>query len=116
MDDSRNQASGLTRATDGREDHAAHGDVQRGRSRGDSAAAVTMVEGLRAFMTVTYVPLVGVAARLTTTTETWLLELNTGSSALDHCWAMIDVLRVVSTGARASESATTTLTVPRVRH
>lgn len=41
-----------------------------------------------------------------TTTPTWLLELDSGGSAKDHCWAMIDVLRVLSSGAEAAEFAT----------
>jgi hypothetical protein len=76
------------------------------------AAEIVLVRGLRAVLTVTYVPLVGNVALLDTTSAVWILELDTGSSAQDHCWAMIDVLRILSFGAPAAQSATAS---PRLR-
>jgi hypothetical protein len=71
-----------------------------------SAAAHVMVTGLRAMITVNFVPLAGNVAQLDTTSPLWLLELDSGSSTADHCWAMIDVLRV--RGVRADEAAIAT--------
>lgn len=70
-----------------------------------AAAALVLVTGLRTMLTVAYVPLVGNVAQLDTTTPSWLLELDCGSSTEDHCWAMIDVLRVLSFGAEAAQFA-----------
>lgn len=70
-----------------------------------SAAARVLVRGLRSVITVTYVALAGNVAQLDTTSPVWLLELDSGSSAADHCWAMIDVLRVLSEGVDAATSA-----------
>jgi hypothetical protein len=71
-----------------------------------------MVIGLRTMITVNFVPLAGNVAQLDTTSPLWLLELDTGSSTADHCWAMIDVLRVLSYGVDAAEFARAT---PRLR-
>jgi hypothetical protein len=70
-----------------------------------SAAARALVEGLRTIITVTYAPLTGNVAQLDTTTAEWLLELDTGSPPEDHCWAMIDVLLVLSCGPQRAEFA-----------
>jgi hypothetical protein len=72
-----------------------------------SAGARALVTSLRTVLTVTFVPLAGNVARLDTTTPDWLLELDSGSSADDHCWAMIDVLRILSFGVEGAEYAQT---------
>jgi hypothetical protein len=74
---------------------------------GAAAAARALVKRLRPVVAVTFVPLGGSVARLDTTTPQWLLELDSDSPVWDHCWAMIDVLRVVSRGASAARFATT---------
>jgi len=65
-----------------------------------------LVRGLRAVLTVSYTPLVGNVALLDTTAAAWTLELDTGSSAEDHCWAMLDLLKVLSFGVQAADFAT----------
>jgi hypothetical protein len=77
-----------------------------------SAAARVLLTSLRCVLTVSFVPLGGNVARLDTSTEHWLLELDSGSSADDHCWAMIDVLRILSFGVEGAEFARQT---PRLR-
>ncbi len=77
-----------------------------------SAAALVLAAGLRTMLTVSFVPLGGNVALLDTTTPAWLLEVDSGSSAEDQCWAMLDVLRVVSFGAQAAEFAQA---APRLR-
>ncbi len=70
-----------------------------------SAAALALVERLNSMLTVTYVPLRGNVARLDTTTPAWLLEVDSDSSTEDQWWALIDVLRVLSSGADAAQYA-----------
>lgn len=70
-----------------------------------SAAARVLLTSLRTVLTVSFAPLGGNVAQLDTTTADWLLELDSGSSADDHCWAMIDVLRILSDGVGAATSA-----------
>jgi hypothetical protein len=70
-----------------------------------SAAAHVMVAGLRTMITVNFVALPDNVAQLDTTSPLWLLELDSGSSTVDQCWAMIDVLRVLSHGVDAAEFA-----------
>jgi hypothetical protein len=70
-----------------------------------TTSAQVLVEGLRSVLAVSYVPLTGLVAVLDTTTPTWVLNLDSGSSADDHCWALLDVLRVLAFGADAAESA-----------
>lgn len=77
-----------------------------------SAAANVMVAGLRTMITVNFVALTSNVAQLDTTSPLWLLELDSGSSTADHCWAMIDVLRVLSHGVEAAEFARA---MPRLR-
>ena len=77
-----------------------------------SAAALALVEGLSSMLTVTYTPLTGNVAQLDTTTAVWLLELDSGSPPEDQCWAMIDVLLVLSLGPRRAEFAQA---IPRLR-
>jgi hypothetical protein len=77
-----------------------------------SSAARVLVTSLRTVLTVSFVPLAGNVAQLDTTTPDWLLELDSGSSAEDQCWAMIDVLRVLSFGVEGAEFARET---PRLR-
>lgn len=45
-------------------------------------------------------------ARLDTTGPEWVLYLDTDSPAEDHCWAMLDVLRIVTLGPHAAPSTT----------
>jgi hypothetical protein len=70
-----------------------------------SAAAQALVEGLRSMLTVTYAPLTANVAQLDTTSAVWLLELDSGSPPEDQCWAMIDVLLVLSLGPQKAEFA-----------
>jgi hypothetical protein len=70
-----------------------------------SIAAHAMIEGLRSMITVTYAPLTGNVAQLDTTTPVWRLELDSDSPPEDQCWAMIDVLLVLSLGAQRAEFA-----------
>ena len=70
-----------------------------------SASAQVLVEGLRAVLAVSYVPLTGLVAVLDTTTPAWVLNLDSGSSADDQCWALLDVLRILAFGVAAAESA-----------
>ena len=53
-----------------------------------SASAHVLVDGLRSVLTVSYVPLTDLVAVLDTTSPAWVLSLDSGSSAEDHCWAM----------------------------
>ena len=71
-----------------------------------SASAHVLVEGLRSVLAVSYVPLAGLVAVLDTTTPAWVLNLDSGSSADDQCWALLDVLRVLAFGPDAAEWAT----------
>jgi hypothetical protein len=70
-----------------------------------STASRALITGLRATITVSYRPLTSVVARLDTTSTPWALHLDSGSPAQDHCWAMIDVLRILTLGVQAAESA-----------
>jgi len=70
-----------------------------------SASALVLVEGLRAVLAVSYVPLTGLVAVLDTTAPAWVLSLDSGSSAEDQCWALIDVLKVLALGVNAAEWA-----------
>ncbi len=77
-----------------------------------SAVALALIEGLNSMLTVTYVPLRGNVARLDTTNPVWVLEVDSESSPEDQCWALIDVLRVLSCGAQAAQFARAS---PRLR-
>ena len=70
-----------------------------------SASARVLVDSLRTVLAVSYVPLTDLVAVLDTTTPAWVLSLDSGSSAEDHCWALVDVLRVLASGVDAAESA-----------
>ncbi|MDT7741183.1 MAG: hypothetical protein QOE59_261 [Actinomycetota bacterium] len=70
-----------------------------------SASERVLVEGLRSVLAVSYVPLTGLVAVLDTTTSAWVLSLDSASSADDHCWALLDVLKILSSGVEAAESA-----------
>lgn len=65
-----------------------------------------LVKGLRSVLTVAYVPLHGVVAIMDTTAPVWALHLDSNSPTEDHCWAMIDVLKVLRLGPHAAEHAT----------
>jgi hypothetical protein len=71
-----------------------------------SATADILAGSLRTMISISYVPLARVVARLDTTRSTWVLTLDTDSPVEDHCWVMVDVLRVLSRGAHAAENAT----------
>jgi hypothetical protein len=77
-----------------------------------SASARELVDGLRTVIAVSYVPLTDLVAVLDTTMPAWVLSLDSGSSAEDHCWALFDVLRILTSGVDAAESARS---VPRLR-
>ncbi len=64
-----------------------------------------LIGSLPPTITVSYRRLTSVVARLDTTSTPWVLYLDTDSPAEDHCWAMIDVLRVLTLGVHAAESA-----------
>ena len=70
-----------------------------------TASARALVDGLRSVLAVSYVPLAGLVAVLDTTTTAWVLSLDSGSSAEDQCWALLDVLKVLSLGVDAAEGA-----------
>jgi hypothetical protein len=70
----------------------------RGPGRLDQDVASVLVEGLRAVLMVTFVPLDGVVAVLDTTAAPWALHLDADSPAEDHCWVMIEVLDVLRRG------------------
>ena len=70
-----------------------------------SASALVLVEGLRSVLAVSYVPLTGLVAVLDTTAPAWVLSLDSGSSAEDQCWALLDVLKVLTLGVDAAEWA-----------
>ena len=78
----------------------------------NSAAARALVTSLRTVLTVASCPWRGTSPDWTPPRPDWLLELDSGSSAEDQCWAMIDVLRVLSFGVEAAEFAHET---PRLR-
>lgn len=81
----------------------------RGRVLLSPEATLALVEGLRSVLTVTYVPLSGLVAVLDTTTSVWALHLDSDSPPEDHCWAMIDVLEVLSRGPDAAQHGTRAL-------
>ena len=70
-----------------------------------SAGALALLRSLRVLLTVSVQPLPLVVARLDTTATPWVLYLDSDSSDQDQCWAMIDVLRVLTLGLPAAESA-----------
>ena len=80
-----------------------------------SASAHVLVDGLRSVLTVSYVPLTDLVAVLDTTKPAWVLSLDSGSPAEDHCWAMRDVLKVLAFGVDAAESATSAPRLSLVR-
>ena len=80
-----------------------------------AAAADVLISGLRTILTVCFVPLIDSVARLDTTTATWVLYLDSDSPVQDHCWAMIDVLKILTLGVHAAESATHTPRLVLVR-
>lgn len=77
-----------------------------------TSAAHALVSSLRTLLTVSYEPLPDVVARLDTTSTPWVLYLDSDSPVQDHCWAMIDVLRIFTIGLHAAEYAIPT---PRLR-
>jgi hypothetical protein len=64
-----------------------------------------LLRSLRVLLTVSVRPLALVVARLDTTTTPWVLHLDSDSSDQDQCWAMTDVLRVLTLGPPAAEAA-----------
>ncbi len=80
-----------------------------------SASALVLVEGLRSVLAVSYVPLSGLVAVLDTTAPAWVLSLDSGSSAEDQCWALLDVLKVLTLGVNAAEWARSVPTLSVVR-
>lgn len=69
------------------------------------ALADALLSSLRVLLTVSFQPLDLVVARLDTTSTPWVLYLDSGSPVQDQCWAMIDVLRVLTIGVPSAESA-----------
>lgn len=70
-----------------------------------STDALALLRSLRVLLTVTVRPLAHVVARLDTTSTPWVLDLDSDSSDQDQCWAMVDVLRVLTLGPPAARSA-----------
>lgn len=68
------------------------------------AAADALVRRLRRTLIVTYQPLPLVVARLDTTREVWVLYLDSGSPPEDHCWALEDLLEILTRGGGAAAS------------
>lgn len=69
------------------------------------ASARALATSLGTLVTVSYRPLGTIVARLDTTSTPWVLYLDSGSPLQDQCWAMTDVLRILTAGVHASESA-----------
>lgn len=69
------------------------------------ADAPALLRSLRVLLTVSVRPLAHAVARLDTTTTPWVLYLDSDSSDQDQCWAMVDVLRVLTLGPLAAEAA-----------
>jgi hypothetical protein len=70
-----------------------------------SVDALALLRSLRVLLTVTVRPLAHVVARLDTTSTPWVLDLDSDSSDQDQCWAMVDVLRVLTLGPPSARSA-----------
>ncbi len=69
------------------------------------AAAEEMARGLCGLIEVVYTSLDDVVARLDQTPRGWLLTLDIDSPPEDHCWAMVDVLKMLALGPGAVERA-----------
>lgn len=69
------------------------------------AAAEVMAHGLCRLLEVVYAPMPDVVARLDPTAHGWVLTLDSDSPAEDQCWAMVDVLKVLTLGPNATEWA-----------
>jgi len=62
-----------------------------------------------------YLSMPHTVARLDTTGPEWVLYFDTDSPAEDHCWALLDVLRIVTLGPHAAPSTTPPPTLRLVR-
>lgn len=82
----------------------------------DCRSSQVLVDGLRSVVNIAYAPLAQVVARLDTTRPIWVLTLDTDSPAEDHCWAMIDVLKVLNRGQFAADYARITTPLSLVRN
>ena len=80
-----------------------------------SASEHVLVDCLRSLLTVAYVPRTDLVAVLDTTTAAWVLNLDSGSSADDRCWALLDVFKVLALGADAADSARSVPTLSPLR-
>ncbi len=76
------------------------------------AHAQALINGLRPMIDVSYRPLHDTVARFDTTMPRWRLYLDSDSPAEDHCWVLLDVLKVLTLGADAETSA---IHSPRLR-
>lgn len=81
-----------------------------------SCSTQILVDSLRSTVSIAYAPLARVVARLDTTRPMWVLTLDTDSPSEDHCWAMLDVLKVLNRGRHAAEYARTTTPLSLVRN
>lgn len=70
-----------------------------------SAAAQVMAYGLCRLVEVVYTPMPDVVARLDPADHGWVLTLDSDSPPEDHCWAMVDVLKLLTLGPSATEWA-----------
>lgn len=68
-------------------------------------AASMLVDVLRELLHVAFVPMRDAVARLDISEHNWVLYLDSDSPAEDHCWAMLDVLSVLTNGQDAAEWA-----------
>jgi hypothetical protein len=73
--------------------------------KGSPEAASTLVDILRDLLHVAFVPMPDAVARLDISEHDWILYLDSDSPAEDHCWAMLDVLSVLTNGRDAAEWA-----------
>ena len=65
--------------------------------------AEILIGGLRNTFDVIYTPLSCSVARLDTTGTRWLLYLDSESPVEDHCWALLDLARVLLLRLDATE-------------
>lgn len=70
-----------------------------------AATAALLADRLAGILTVDRVPLHDRVAQLDTSGPHWVLHLDSGSPPIDHCWALLDVLRILALGVDAAEGA-----------
>jgi hypothetical protein len=68
-------------------------------------AAEVLADSLSQMLNVVHTPMPDTVARLDTSSDCWVLYLDSGSPPDDLCWAMLDVLRVLVHGAHTTTRA-----------